>query len=360
MRTIDDLRQMQALPLSLKISLTKSRIRQWVNEYGEDGVFIAFSGGKDSTVLLHIAREMYPEIKAIFVNTGLEYPEIVEFVKTFENVEIIRPKMNFKKVIEKYGYPFISKEVAERVYYGQLFAKKYGYTEATPEFFDHIKRLEKGGYKLKQLCGFNTNRSGGKTIYTYEKWIWLSFAPFKISNHCCKIMKKDPAHEYQKKTGRKSITAQMAEESQLRKINWLHYGCNGFDMKTPVSNPMSFWTEQDVLQYIKENNIRIASVYGDIVTNEEKSETVEGQLHLNMDGTIEETPCALKTSRLRRTGCMFCGFGCYFADDNRFECMKETHPKQYEWIMKPWSEGGLGYKEVIDWLNENGGLNIKY
>jgi len=116
MRTIEDLRQMQALPLSLKVSLTKSRIRQWVNEYGEDGVYVSFSGGKDSTVLLHIAREMYPNIRGCFINTGLEYPEIVQFVKTFENVDIIRPKMNFKKVIEKYGYPFISKEVSEVVY----------------------------------------------------------------------------------------------------------------------------------------------------------------------------------------------------------------------------------------------------
>ena len=115
-RTIEDLRQMQSLPLSLKVSLTKSRLRQWVNEYGEDGVYVSFSGGKDSTVLLHIAREMYPNLRGCFVNTGLEYPEIVEFVKTFDNIDIIKPKMNFKKVIEKYGYPFISKEVAECVY----------------------------------------------------------------------------------------------------------------------------------------------------------------------------------------------------------------------------------------------------
>jgi hypothetical protein len=67
-------------------------------------------------VLLHIAREMYPGIKAVFINTGLEYPEIVQFVKTFDNVDIIRPKMSFRQVIEKYGYPFISKEVSECVY----------------------------------------------------------------------------------------------------------------------------------------------------------------------------------------------------------------------------------------------------
>ena len=110
-----ELQQMQALPLKMKIKLTQSRIRQWVNEFGEDGVHISFSGGKDSTVLLDIVRKMYPSIKAVYVDTGLEYPEIKHFVKGFDNVEIIRPEMVFKDVITKYGYPMISKEVSECV-----------------------------------------------------------------------------------------------------------------------------------------------------------------------------------------------------------------------------------------------------
>lgn len=110
-----ELQQMQALPLKMKIKLTQSRIRQWVNEFGEDGVYISFSGGKDSTVLLDIIRKMYPSIKAVYVDTGLEYPEIKQFVKSFDNVEIIRPEMVFKDVIVKYGYPMISKEVSDCV-----------------------------------------------------------------------------------------------------------------------------------------------------------------------------------------------------------------------------------------------------
>ncbi len=111
-----DLIQYQALPLAAKINMTKLRIRAWVDHYGVDGCYVSFSGGKDSTVLLHLAREMYPEIRAVFIDTGLEYPEIREFVKKFNNVEWLRPKMNFRQVIEKYGYPFISKEVSECVY----------------------------------------------------------------------------------------------------------------------------------------------------------------------------------------------------------------------------------------------------
>ena len=113
--TMNDLYQMQSLPLEAKIQMTKRRIQEWVDEYGEDGVYVSFSGGKDSTVLLDIARSMYPDMKAVFVDTGLEYPEIRQFVNTFDNVDILKPKMTFKQVIEKYGYPFIGKEVANNV-----------------------------------------------------------------------------------------------------------------------------------------------------------------------------------------------------------------------------------------------------
>ena len=110
--TISDLYQMQSLPLQAKIQMTRRRISEWVDTFGEDGIYVSFSGGKDSTVLLDIVRKDYPDVKAVFVDTGLEYPEIRSFVKGFENVDWIKPKMTFKQVIEKYGYPFISKEVS--------------------------------------------------------------------------------------------------------------------------------------------------------------------------------------------------------------------------------------------------------
>ena len=81
--TIGDLRQYQSLPLSAKIIMTQRRIRAWYDHW--DGqVYVSFSGGKDSTVLLHLVRELYPDVEAVFVDTGLEYPEIRQFVKTFE------------------------------------------------------------------------------------------------------------------------------------------------------------------------------------------------------------------------------------------------------------------------------------
>ena len=117
--TAEELKQMQALPLNLKIRLTQDRIRAWVNYYGEDGVYVSFSGGKDSTVLLDIVRKMYPDVKAVFSNTGLEYPEIQKFVRQHDNVDVITPKMKFTEVLTQYGYPLISKEVAEAIYYAR-------------------------------------------------------------------------------------------------------------------------------------------------------------------------------------------------------------------------------------------------
>jgi 3'-phosphoadenosine 5'-phosphosulfate sulfotransferase (PAPS reductase)/FAD synthetase len=199
-----------------------------------------------------------------------------------------------------------------------------------------------------------------KSIFNQVKYKFLLEAPFEISNKCCNVMKKAPAHKYSKETGRVPILATMTEESRLRVQKWLQNGCNGFEMKSPTSTPMSFWTEQDVLKYIKENNIKIASVYGDIVPDYSNTEEMEGQMDFADLGLINDNR-KLKTTGCNRTGCMFCGYGCHLEKSpNRFERMKKTHPKQYEYIMKPVEKGSLGYKEVIDWINEHGNLNIKY
>jgi 3'-phosphoadenosine 5'-phosphosulfate sulfotransferase (PAPS reductase)/FAD synthetase len=129
---------------------------------------------------------------------------------------------------------------------------------------------------------------------------------------------------------------------------------------------MAFWTEQDVLLYVKRHGIEIASVYGNIVNDTDNPDEVEGQMRFDdLDpekfGLFDLERPVLKTTGCSRTGCMFCAFGCQQEKgEGRFERLKRTHPKQYEYIMKPWDEGGLGYKEVIDWINENGGFYIKY
>jgi len=113
----ETLKQLQSLPLRQKVFETRQRIAEWVKHWGEDKVYISFSGGKDSTVLLDLVRRDYPDIPAVFVNTGLEYPEIVKFVRTIDNVTWLKPKMSFKEVLKKYGYPVVSKRHARKIRY---------------------------------------------------------------------------------------------------------------------------------------------------------------------------------------------------------------------------------------------------
>ena len=109
--TREHLKELQDLPWERKVLISQTRIMEWFHR-NEGRVYISFSGGKDSTVLLHLVRQQFPEVAAAFINTGLEYPEVVEHVKTIENVTMIRPKLNFRQVIEKCGYPVVSKDVA--------------------------------------------------------------------------------------------------------------------------------------------------------------------------------------------------------------------------------------------------------
>lgn len=344
-----DLKQMQAILLEQKITMTKRRIREWYN-YWDGDVYVSFSGGKDSTVLKHIVDSMYDDVPAVFVNTGLEYPKIQQFVRSIKDgkyecfnsdVEILRPEMRFDEVIKKYGYPVISKEVSHDAKY----ARK--------------PNTKSGVYCLKKFNGERIEPDGKKSRYNLEKWKFLLDAPFDISENCCNVMKKNPAKKYSKETGRKPILGTMAEESRLRYQKWLQHGCNAFETKEPKSQPMSFWTEQDVLHYIKKFNVPYASVYGDIVPASEDKQ-IEGQLTTfdilgEYDGTL------LKTTGCDRTGCIFCMFGCHLEKEpNRFQRLKETHPKQYEYCINggemvdgKWqpSKEGLGLGKVLDYIN---------
>lgn len=291
------------MSLEEKIQRTKELILEWYLQF--DGkVYVAFSGGKDSTVLLHIARSIKrcADIPAVFVDTGLEYPEIRDFVKSVDNVTWLKPNLTFKQVLEKYGYPIISKEQSRYIHDMQI-------TKS-----EKLKSIRMNGVK------YDGKKSFGKLS---ECWKPLINSGFKISNDCCNVMKKKPFHDYEKETGRKGILGIMADESQLRYQMYMAGNCNAFDAKRPISKPLSFWNEDDVLRYIKKFNLPISSAYGKIIEQNGKLKIGDGET---------------------RTGCMFCMYGLHLENyPNRFDRMKQTHPKQYEYCMDK-----LGLRSVID------------
>lgn len=208
---------------------------------------------------------------------------------------------------------------------------------------------------------------GDRSNFSQEKYKFMLEAPFEISNKCCDVMKKAPSHNYERQTGRKPIIATMAEESRLRTQKWLQQGCNAFDSCKPSSKPMSFWTEQDVLLYIKLNNLPICSVYGEVVKDYESMGQVDGQFTIaeltnaSQKEIFELDKPILKTTGCSRTGCVLCGFGCHLEKkgEGRFEMLKQTHPKFHNllYILK---NNGITYAEAIDWINEHGDMNIRY
>ena len=124
--TRDELALYQSLPLEVKIRMTEDRIKGWVDHYGQEGTYISFSGGKDSTVLLDIVRNKmrYTKIPAVFVDVPTQYPELKTFAQKESNIEILKPKISFMQVCEKYGFPLISKEVADTVHEARKYFDK--------------------------------------------------------------------------------------------------------------------------------------------------------------------------------------------------------------------------------------------
>lgn len=318
-----ELADKQALPLSEKISLSLRLIRDWYEAW--DGmVSVSYSGGKDSTVLLWLVRSMYPDVPAVFSHTGLEYPEVVRQVLATPNHVILRPKMHFSRVIKEYGWPLASKKIARGV--------------------ELIRHPTENNANVRRLYLEGINRYGRPVngFKIAQRWRFLFDAPFECSDRCCGIMKKDPAARYERETGRKPFVGTMASDSKSRQRTYLlNGGCNAFDMKHPRSAPLSFWTEQDILRCVRENDIAIPAVYGDIV-----GEHVQCQL----PGIGNEQYAKLHTTGVRRTGCVFCCFGLHLDEGeyNRFEMLAMTHPKMHSYVMDK-----LGLRAVLEYCKEN-------
>lgn len=294
--TIEELKYRQTWTLEQKIDHTVGAMEAFLAflQSINRTPYISFSGGKDSTVLLDIARRFIDkDLKAVFCNTGNEFPEIVKFVRTFPNVTIIRPEMTVPQVIDKYGFPLISKEQSQGV--------------------RQCKTTKSEKLRNIRLYG-SPGQKGYKAGKISDKWQFLIDEPFMVSEKCCECLKKRPFHIYGKKTGEAPIIGIIAGESKMRTGQYLQRGgCNSFDEKNLGCFPISIWTDSDIWTYIKKFNIPYCELYD--------------------KGTD-------------RTGCMFCGFGAHMKDDTRFELLYDLHPKAYQRFMN-YTNSGVTYRTAL-------------
>ena len=288
------LAQRRSLNLDQKIIMSTKRIRAW-HEWFDGQVHVSFSGGLDSTVLLHLVRSIYPDVPAVFSNTGLEYPENVRFARGTENVHEVRPDKNFRRVIDEYGYPVVSKKIAQYLHEVRMAGDRQTAT----------KRL--------RLTGIRSDGTFSKMAKIPDKWLYLVDAPFKISHRCCHWLKKRPLRQASKRFGYPFVGTR-ADESNERELVYLQLGCNAYDTKAPRSTPLAFWLDKDIKEYINFFNLSYSPLYD-----------------MGYD----------------RSGCMFCCFGVHLEKyPNRFQKMQKTHPKWWDVCINR-----LGVGRVLEHIN---------
>ena len=321
--TAEDLRTLQAKTLEEKIQISTARIIEWY-EHWDGKVYISNSGGVDSTVLSHLVHRCYPDVVDVYCDTGLEYPELRQFIMSKPNVIVLKPvkkdgktPYTFPEIIKDKGYPLISKE--------------------TSLVINQARRGNSWG--AAKIDGRKINGEIDNYGKRMSKWKFLVDADFDIGNQCCLYMKKNPSKKFEHKTGLRPFIGTMTKESSLRQTEWLKAGCNAFESKRPTSTPLSFWFKSDVLEYLLKFNVPYCNaVYGDIVCE---------------DGVYT-------TTKQKRTGCVFCGYGCHLEHPNKFQTLAQTHPQLYDYCMRggkydangKWvPDKGLGMAKVLDFIN---------
>lgn len=300
---------MQSWPIEQKMDHALDVIDTYYQRL-EGCVYVAFSGGLDSTVLTYLV-DFYtdlcglPSVPLVFNDTTNEYREILTFVRSFgDRVTWIRPKMTFAQSLIKYGYPLVSKEQAH--YIEQVRTTKS----------EKLRQLRLQG---KQCVSKKT----GKKYTAYkiaEKWKYLLDSDIKITSKCCDILKKNPVSKYEKRTGRSPLVGSRADESSMRTLQYRIAGCNLFSAKRNVSRPLSIFSREDIWQIIRKYGIRYCRIYDDQLIN---GRIVKGE---------------------QRTGCAYCALGVQYEDpsDTRFHRLEQREPKRFRSFMEK-----LGYKKAL-------------
>jgi len=299
--------------LDQKIEHTKNRILQFY-EHNNGKVYLAFSGGKDSTVLKHIIDNMELSIKKVFSNTTNEHFEIINFVKTFgKDIIWTSPEKSFKQIIKEIGVPIISKKVSMMI---NTINNPTGKNEATINLYS--TGIKQDGSK------------GSAHLILPKKYKYLLDIKFPATQECCDILKKKPMHEYEKQSSERPIVATLAEESLMRMQSYFQTGCINYNQN--VAKPMSIWTEDDVWEYINKYNVEICDIYYDkeiyLQDNIIEYLKIMNNKRNCIIFDINDNKIIIKGEH--RTGCSFCGFGVHLEKGmNRFDKIALRTPKKY-------------------------------
>lgn len=249
----------------------------------EHNAYISFSGGKDSTILHYLIDIALPNnnIPRVYANTGIEYKMVREYVKKLAEIDerfvILNQTRNIKQTLEKYGYPFKSKEHSLRV-----------------EQFNHNSNAN---YIKKYISGYDF-RKNEKSKFVCPQSLKYQFeerGKYNYSNLCCYKLKKALFKNYEKTTNLFiSLTGMRQDEGGNR----ARLGCTIFDKgKLKHFHPLIIVSEQWEEDFIKHNNIKLCALY-------------------------------YPPYNFKRTGCK----GCPFALDlqNQLDIMRELLPNEYK------------------------------
>ena len=223
------------------------KIRQIINQYGEDNFYISFSGGKDSTVLSAMVDMAIPgnAIPRVFADTGIELKMIKGFVLDLQKVDsrivVIEPSVPIRKSLEEDGYPFKSKHHAHYL-----------------ERFNRIGMCD----SIKHYLGESVNGVMWGKRSTCPKKLKQQFDSdyrLKISDKCCVNLKEKPLEVWGRENKKPyAILGIMRSEGGRRERST----CLSFKgKKLRVFQPMVSLNEEWEEWFIKEFNIKICDIY---------------------------------------------------------------------------------------------------
>jgi 3'-phosphoadenosine 5'-phosphosulfate sulfotransferase (PAPS reductase)/FAD synthetase len=208
-----------------------------------DNTYISFSGGKDSTILHYLIDIALPNnnIPRVFINTGIEYNYIVNFVKDLQKnddrIIIINSCINIKNMLETYGYPFKSKEHSKRL-------EMYQNGSSSEWVTNYLDEHKISKFKCPKVL-----------LYQFNKNYHI-----KISDKCCQKLKKDVIHNYEKDNNKKcGITGMRNSEGGQR----AHINCILLDKKGNLKryHPLAKVTDDWCEWFIDKYNIKLCKLY---------------------------------------------------------------------------------------------------